>query len=58
MPAKSKAQRRVAAIAKNHPEQLHARNKGMAKMSKKQLGDFARGSEKRLPMRKRKLKGR
>lgn len=42
MPAKSERQRKAAAIAKHHPEQLYARNKGMAQMTEKQLGEFAR----------------
>jgi hypothetical protein len=42
MPAKSEKQRKAAAIAKHHPEQLYERNKGMAEMTEKQLGDFAK----------------
>jgi hypothetical protein len=49
MPARSRAQRVVAAIAEHHPEQLYARNKGMAEMSKAQLHDFAATEEKGLP---------
>jgi len=37
------------AIAKHHPEMLYARNKGVAKMSKSQLHDFAKTKEKKLP---------
>jgi len=51
MPAKSKKQREAMAIAEHHPEKLYARNKGMAKMSQKQLHDFAKTKEKGLPVR-------
>ncbi len=49
MPAKSKAQRAVMAIAEHHPDQLYARNAGLAKMSHSQLHDFASTSTKKLP---------
>ena len=49
MPAKSKAQRVAMAIAEHHPEQLYARNAGLAKMSQSQLHDFAATKEKGLP---------
>ena len=48
MPAKSKKQRRMMAIAKHHPEKLYQRNKAVLKMSKDQLHDFAASKEKRL----------
>lgn len=51
MPAKSKKQRVAMAIAEHHPEQLYGRNKGLAKMSHRQLHDFASTSEKGLPER-------
>ena len=41
MPAKSKAQRIATAIAEHHPDQLYARNAGLAKMSQSQLHEFA-----------------
>jgi hypothetical protein len=53
MPARSKAQRRAMAIAKHHPEKLHKKNKGLKKMSKKQLGEFASTKEKGLPKKKK-----
>jgi len=56
MPAVSKAQRIVAAIAKNHPDELYERNKGMLSMSKEQLHDFAATKEKGLPKRRRPLR--
>jgi len=49
MPSTSKAQRRATAIAEHHPEQLHARNRGMLKMTQRQLHDFASTREKGLP---------
>lgn len=49
MPAKSKKQREAMAIAEHHPEKLYKKNKGMAKMSRSQLHDFATTSEKGLP---------
>lgn len=51
MPSLSKNQRITAAIAEHHPDQLYARNRGMAKMSKGQLHDFAKTKEKGLPKR-------
>ena len=41
MPAKSKKQRQMMAIAEHHPEDLYERNKGVLKMSKEELHDFA-----------------
>ena len=55
-PSVSKKQRRLMAIAKEAPEKVYKRNKGVAKMSKKQLGDFARTKEKGLPNKKGKKK--
>ncbi len=53
MPAKSKAQRKAAAIAKHHPSKLFKRNKGLKKMTKTQLGHIARTKEKGLPKKKK-----
>lgn len=47
-PAISKKQRRAMAIAEHSSEELYKRNKGMAKMSKSQLHDFASTKEKGL----------
>jgi len=55
MPAVSKSQRRLAAIAKHHPGKLYKRNRGVLKMSQKQLGHYAGTSEKKLPKKKSKL---
>ena len=52
MPAKSKKQRRMMAIAEKHPEELYSRNKGAANMTHKQQHDFASTKEKGLPMKK------
>jgi hypothetical protein len=54
MPAKSKKQRRAMAIAEHAPKKLYKRNKGLKKMSKKQLSEFARTKEKGLPAKKKK----
>jgi len=42
MPSESEAQRKAAAIAEHEPEKLYKRNRGMLKMSKSQLHDFAK----------------
>ncbi len=52
MPATSKKQRRLMAIAEHHPEQVYAKNRSMLDMSKGQLHDFAGPSEKGLPGKK------
>ena len=49
MPAKSRAHRIVMAIAEHHPEELYPENKGLLKMSKSQLHEFAATKEKGLP---------
>jgi len=51
MPAKSKAQRQLMAIAEHHPEKLQAKNRGVLEMSKEQLGHFATTPEKGLPQK-------
>ena len=51
MPAKSKKQRRLMAMAEHHPEMILEKNSGVLSMSKGQLHDFAATSEKKLPMR-------
>ena len=54
MPAKSKKQRQMMAIAEHHPEKLYKRNKGALSMSKEQLSDFASTKETKLPEKKAK----
>ncbi len=49
MPAESQAQQAVMAIAEHEPEKLYPRNKGLLKMSHKQLHDFAATKKTGLP---------
>jgi len=48
MPAVSKKQRRMAAIAEHNPEKLYARNKVVLNMAKGELHKFAATNEKNL----------
>ena len=41
MPAKSRAQQELFAIAEHEPGKLYAKNRGLLKLSHKQLHDFA-----------------
>jgi hypothetical protein len=41
------------AIAEHHPEKLKPRNRGLLKMSRQQLHEFADTPEKGLPARKK-----
>jgi len=54
MPAKSKAQRRAMAIAEHHPSKLYQKNRGLLKMSKSDLSEYASTKEKGLPKKKKK----
>lgn len=56
MPAVSKKQQKAMAIAKHHPEKLYKRNRGLKKMTEKQLEEFARTKRKGLPNKKKKGK--
>ena len=49
MPAKSKKQQALMAIAEHAPEKLKGKNKGVLKMSKEQLHEFAATKTKNLP---------
>lgn len=49
MPALSKDQQVATAIAEHEPDKLYARNKGLKKMSHKQLHEFASTPRKGLP---------
>lgn len=49
MPANSKAQRELMAIAEHHPDQVNPKNRGVLQMSHDQLHDFAATPEKKLP---------
>jgi uncharacterized protein DUF3008 len=51
MPATSQAQQRAMAIAEHNPSKLQGKNKGLLKMSHKQLHDFASTPRKGLPKR-------
>ena len=52
MPAKSKKQRRMMAIAEHEPEMLFDKNKGVLKMGKEEMHKFSVTKEKGLPMKK------
>jgi hypothetical protein len=52
MPAPSKAMQQASAIAEHEPEKLYSRNKGLLKMKKKSLHDFAATKRKGLPEHK------
>lgn len=58
MPAKSKKQRRMMAIAEHAPEMLYKRNKDVVAMGKEKLHEFAATSEKKLPAKKKPEKKR
>lgn len=58
MPAVSKKQQEAMAIAEHEPDKLSSKNKGLLKMSKGQLRDFASTPRKGLPMSKKSKAGR
>lgn len=49
MPAISQKQRAAIAIAEHHPEKLLPRNRGLLRMNKEQLHEFAATPAKGLP---------
>jgi len=49
MPAKSRAQQRLMAIAKHSPEKVYSKNKEVLKMKKNVLSEFAETPIKTLP---------
>ena len=53
MPAVSTKQRELMAIAEHHPDKVSAKNRGVLKMSHKQLHDFAATKGLREKMRKK-----
>ena len=55
MPAKTQVQQQAMAIAEHHPNALYKRNKGLLKMSKEKLHEFASTKRKNLPERKNSL---
>ncbi len=54
MPAVSTSQRQAMAIAEHEPDKLYGRNRGLLKMGKGQLHDFAATKEKGLPKKVKK----
>jgi hypothetical protein len=52
MPAISKAQQAVMAIAEHEPSKLQKKNRGVLDMTHKQLHEFAATPRKGLPKRK------
>jgi len=56
MPATSKKQQMMMAIAEHEPSKLYAKNKGVLKMGKKELHKFASTKRKGLPLKKKKTK--
>lgn len=51
MPAHSEKQREMMAIAEHEPSKLYKRDKGVLKMSKRQLHDFAKSRALKSKMR-------
>ena len=49
MPAKSKAQQRLMAIAEHAPSKLYKANRALAELPMKTLHEFAATSTRRLP---------
>ena len=45
-------------LALHHPSKVRKKNKGILKMSKSQLRDFAKTKEKGLPLKKKKKRGK
>ena len=56
MPAVSEKQRELFAIAEHMPDKLHSENKGLAKLPKSKLREFARPMGKKL-VKQHSLKG-
>ena len=57
MPAKSKAQQRLMAMAEHNPSAVSAKNRGVLNMTHEQLHDFAATKRKGLPAHKAKHGG-
>lgn len=55
MPAKSRKQQQMMAIAEHEPDKLYPENRGVLDMTQGQLHDFAatKGAPKRLPKKKK-----
>ena len=56
MPAKSKKQRRLMGLAASDPKKVKPGNRGVLKMTKSQLHDFASTDEQGLPVKVKKEK--
>lgn len=56
MPATSQKQQMMMAIAKHEPGKLFARNRGVLKMGKGKLGEFASTPRKGLPKKAKRRK--
>ncbi len=56
MPAKSKKQQRLFAIAKHNPSALYAKNKGVLKAGMKTIAEFAQTKRSGLPLKVKKRK--
>jgi len=57
MPAKSKSQQQLMAIAEHIPEKVYKKNIGVLKMSKEELNDFTSTKRKKLSRQLKALKG-
>ena len=57
MPAKSKKQQQMMAIAEHQPGKLYKRNRGVLAMSHQQLHDYAATPRKGLPAKKKRSSG-
>lgn len=58
MPATSKAQQELMAIAEHHPEEVSDKNKGVTAMSHTQLHEFASTPHKGLPEHVKQAQGK
>lgn len=56
MPAESKKQRKLAAMAEHNPSAIRSENRSILSMKKSDLHDYASTKEKGLPERKKKRK--
>ena len=56
MPAVSRKQQQMMAIAEHAPEKLYKRNRGVLEMGKKKLHEFASTKRRGLPEKKKRKK--
>ena len=52
MPANSKKQQRLMAMAEHNPEKVHKKNRGVLKMPHKKMHEYASTPRKGLPNKK------